>query len=574
MTEQTRKAVLSSNAGRTLSIRRSIQQDTEFDYIIVGAGSAGCVLANRLSANPANKVCLIEAGPPDTSPLIHIPLGITALFQHKHLNWRFSTVPQLHAGGRCIYTPRGKVLGGSSAINGMIYIRGDPKDYDDWAEAGNPGWAFCDVLPYFLRSENNEVWTDAPFHGTGGPLNVANLRSHNPSAVSFIEAARLLDIPSCPDFNGPRPDGVGFRQVTQRNGRRETTATAFLKPVLNRSNLTILTEYLAEKILFEGKAARGVRLLRDGNDVDVQAKREVILAAGAIGSPEILLRSGIGAPAQLGDLGIDVVHALPGVGGNLHDHCAVSLFFETRSTIPYGISVSALPRLAWEVADYLLHRRGLFASNGVEAAAFVRSSPSLQRTDMQLTFASGKRGNPKTGSQLSYGHGYSVTAIQLRPWARGEVRLTDRSAHSAPAIDPRFFTDERDLEVLVKGFQLSRRILRSEPFRAYGGEEVFPGEAAGTEDEIRDYIRNNSGTAFHPVGTCAMGTGPGAVVDANLSVHGVQGLRVVDASIMPKIIGGNTNAPTIMIAEKASDMILGKTPAAAIALPESIGTAA
>ena len=548
--------------------------EMEFDYVIVGAGSAGCVLANRLSVDPANRVCLIEAGPRDSSPLIRVPLGVTALFQHKRLNWRFSTVPQSHAGGRQVYTPRGKVLGGSSAINGMIYTRGCPEDYDDWAEAGNPGWAFRDVLPYFVRSENNEVWTNSVLHGVGGPLNVADLRTRNAVAESFVQAVRLHQIPDCADFSGPRPDGVGYRQVTQRNGQRETTATAFLKPALNRPNLTVFTECLAEKILFEDKTARGVRLLRNGDSFDVRARREVILAAGAIGSPEILLRSGIGEPGQLAGYGIDVVHALPGVGRNLQDHSAVSLAYRTRSTIPYGISLPVLPRLAWAVADYLLRRQGMFSSNGVEAAAFVRSSPGLPLTDMQLTFASGMRGDPKTGTPFGYGHGYSLTAIHLRPWSRGEVRLTDRSPHSAPAIDPRFFTDERDLDVLVEGFQLSRKILRSEPFKTYGGVALLPDDSVSTGDEIRDFIRNNSSTAFHPVGTCAMGPNSNSVVDTKLSVHGVRGLRVVDASIMPKIIGGNTNAPTIMIAEKASDMILGRTPPLAIDLPEAIKPAA
>ncbi|WP_218036681.1 GMC family oxidoreductase N-terminal domain-containing protein [Sphingobium sp. EM0848] len=540
----------------------------EFDYIVVGAGSAGCVLANRLSADRANRVCLIEAGPRDSSPLIHVPIGIVALLRHKRLNWRFSTLPQPLAGGRRVYVPRGKVLGGTSAINGMVYLRGDPRDYDDWADAGNAGWAFRDVLPYFLRSENNEVWTDSPFHGTGGLLPVSDLRSHNPASASFIEAARQHQIPLCPDFNAPLPDGVGLRQFTQRNGKRMSTATAFLKPALNRPNLTVLTDCLADKIVFDGKIATGVRVLRDGTSVDLSAKREVILAGGAIGSPEILLRSGIGEAAHLQGLGIDVVHSLPGVGRNLHDHCAVALHVETKSTIPYGISVPGLPRLAWEFASYVLHRRGLLASSGVEAAAFVRSSPELARTDLQLGFAPGKHGNPRTGSSFGYGHGYSVTAILLRPWSRGEVRLTDRSPRSAPAIDPRFFTDERDLDLLVRGVQLSRRLLNSEPFKVYRGEEILPGEAVATEDEIRDYIRSRSGTAFHPVGTCAMGSGPDAVVDTELAVHGVQKLRVVDASIMPKIIGGNTNAPTIMIAEKAADMILGKAPAASMDLPD------
>ena len=538
----------------------------QFDYIIIGAGSAGCVLANRLSSDRDKTVCLVEAGPRDTSPLISVPLGIMALFEHKRLNWRFSTVPQADAGNREIYTPRGKVLGGSSAINGMVYVRGDPEDYDDWERAGNAGWAFRDVLPYFLRSENNERWRNSAVHGVGGPLNVADLRARNPASESFLEAARLLQIPHCDDFNAPRPDGAGFRQVTQRDGRRESTAAAFLKPVLNRPNLTIFTDCLADTILFENKRARGVRLLRHGEALALSAKREVILAAGAIGSPEILLRSGVGEPRQLARLGIGIVHDLAGVGQNLQDHCAVSLIHETRSAIPYGISLAALPRLAWGGIDYAMRRRGMLASNGAEVAAFVRTSPELPRTNMQLTFLPGKRG----ARLFSYGHGYAITAINLRPWGRGEVRLTDPSPRAAPAIDPRFFSDERDLDVLVDGFRLSRQILGTEPFARYGGSETLPGPSVNAPDEIRDFIRNNSSTAFHPVGTCAMGSGAGAVVDARLRVHGLEGLRVVDASIMPTIIGGNTNAPTIMIAEKASDMILDLTPPAPIDVPDAI----
>ena len=535
----------------------------QFDYVIVGAGSAGCVLANRLSEDARNQVCLIEAGPRDTSPLIHIPLGLMALFEHQRLNWRFSTVPQPHAGNRRIYTPRGRVLGGTSAINGMIYVRGYPEDYDDWERAGNPGWSFREVLPYFMRSENNETWRNSPYHGTGGLLNVAEFRARNPASVSFVEAARLLQIPECLDFNGPNPDGVGYRQVTQRNGRRDSTATAFLKPAERRANLTVLTDCLADSLILEGRAARGVRLLRGDRTLEVMARREVILAAGAIGSPEILLRSGIGAAGHLADLGIGVVHDLPGVGGNLQDHCAAPLVYETRSSLPYGISVAALPRLAWDGVNYALRRRGMLASTGVEAAAFLRTSPELPRTDLQLTFLAGKRG----AKLISYGHGYAMIAINLRPWGRGEVKLTSRSPRAAPAIDPRFFSDARDLDVLVNGFRVARRILAAAPFERYGGAELMPGAKVNAEDEIRDYIRSNSSTAFHPVGTCAMGAGPDAVVDAGLNVHGMRGLRVVDASIMPVIVGGNTNAPTIMIAEKAADMILGRAPLSPIELP-------
>ena len=545
-------------------------EEFQFDYVIVGAGSAGCVLANRLSEDGRNQVCLIEAGPRDTNPLIHIPLGLLGLFEHQRLNWRFSTVPQPHAGNRQIYTPRGKVLGGTSSINGMIYVRGYPEDYDDWERAGNPGWSFREVLPYFLRSENNEVWRNSPYHGTGGLLNVTDFRARNPASVSFVEAARLLQIPECPDFNGPNPDGVGYRQVTQRNGRRDSTATAFLKPALKRANLTVLTDCLADCVILEGKTARGVRLLRDDRTLEVMARREVILAAGAIGSPEILLRSGIGAAGHLADLGIGVVHDLSGVGKNLQDHCSAPILYETKSSLPYGISVAALPRLAWDGVNYALRRRGMLASTGVEAGAFLRTSPELPRTDLQLTFLAGKRG----AKLISYGHGYGMVAINLRPWGRGEVKLSSRSPHAAPAIDPRFFADARDLDVVVNGMRVARRILNAAPFERYGGVEVLPGPQVNSDDEIRDFIRRNSLTAFHPVGTCAMGPGPDAVVDAGLNVHGMKGLRVVDASIMPVIVGGNTNAPTIMIAEKAADMILERAPLSPIELPLAAGRVA
>jgi len=537
-----------------------VGEELQFDYVIVGAGSAGCVLANRLSEDAGNTVCLIEAGPRDSNPLIHIPLGLLGLHEHKSLNWRFTTVPQPHAGNRQVYTPRGKVLGGTSAINGMIYMRGYPQDYDDWERGGNPGWSFREVLPYFLRSENNEVWRQSPYHGTGGLLNVADFRSCNPASVSFVEAAKTLQIPECVDFNGPNPDGVGFRQVTQLRGRRHSTATAFLKPALARTNLTVLTECLADCVLFERRTARGVRLLRDDRTLEVKARREVILAAGTIGSPEILLRSGIGEAQRLAGLGIEVVHDLPGVGKNLHDHSTAPLLYDTRSSLPYGISLTALPRLAWDGVNYALRRRGMLASSGVEVAAFVRSSPELPRTDLQLAFLAGKRG----AKLISYGHGYAIVAINLRPRGRGEVTLTGPSPRAAPAIDPRFFADARDLDVLVQGVRASRRILSAAPFERYGGIEVMPGGKVNSDDEIRDYIRSSSSTAYHPVGTCAMGPGPDAVVDAGLKVRGVEGLRVVDASIMPVIPGGNTNAPTIMIAEKASDMILGRPPLPAI----------
>jgi len=536
-----------------------------FDFIVVGAGSAGCVLANRLSADPAVSVCLLEAGPRDSSPLIHVPLGMAGLINHPVLNWRYGSVPQPRAAARSVYVPRGKVLGGTSAINGMVYMRGHPGDYDDWADAGNAGWAWKDVLPYFRKSENNEIWRDSPLHGVGGPLNVTDLRTRNPVAQTFVDAARSIGLPACDDFNGPQPEGVGFRQVTQRNGRRESAATAYLAPVRSRPNLRVVTGALVDRIVFDGTRARGVRFLLDGQWCEWTARAEVILAAGAIASPQILLRSGVGDRGHLDSMGVRPVAHVPGVGGNLQDHAAVSVACETRSTAPYGISLAALPRLAWSLVDYALFRKGLLSSNVLEAAAYVRTDATpaqpgsvLARPDIQFSFMSARRGAARKGSpstQLGWGHGYGLTAILLRPGSRGTVRLASPDPSAAPLIDPCFFSDERDMDVLLRGLQLGRRILNAPAFSRYQGKELTPGAEVQDTQALRDFIRNTSGTAFHPVGTCAMGQGEASVVDEKLRVRGVQRLRVVDASVMPTIVGGNTNAPTIMIAEKAADMI-------------------
>ena len=442
-------------------------------------------------------------------------------------------------------------------------MRGDALDYDDWRVAGNRGWAYRDVLPYFLRSENNEVWRNSPLHGVGGPLNVTDLRSFNPAARSFVEAASLLGIAASQDFSAPHPNGVGFRQVTQRRGQRDSAATAFLRPARNRPNLLVLTDTLADRIIVEGRRAVAVALWHEGGARMLRARREVILSAGAVGSPAILQRSGIGDPDLLRSIGVEVVHALLGVGANLQDHNTASVAHKTRSTAPYGLSLAGVPKLAGSVLRYLVTRRGLLSSNASEGAAFVRTSPELDRADLQLSFVSGRRGTNIRGGNL--GHGYGLTAIQLRPWSRGSVRLQSRDPQVLPAIDLAAFADERDLELIVKGVRLARSILRAEPFARYGGTEVAPG--THTMDEaLRDYIRMSSGTAFHPVGTCAMGQHAGAVVDETLTVRGMGGLRVADASIMPTIVGGNTNAPVIMIAEKAADMILGRAPPPAVDL--------
>lgn len=513
-----------------------------FDYVIVGAGSAGAVLANRLSADPAVTVCLIEAGPRDTSPFITVPLGVMKLTRDARLNWLFTSAPQEGLGGRTVSIPRGRVLGGSSAINGMIYIRGHRADYDGWAAMGCTGWGYEDVLPYFRRSERNRrEGIDPALHGTEGELSVADLRDANPVDRDFIEAAGQLQLRPCADFNVPEPEGMGLYQVTQKDGRRHSTARAFLAPVLSRRNLHVVTQGEVTRVeLAQGRAA-GVAL-RDGRRI--AARGEVILSAGAIGSPDILLRSGIGPGGA--------VRHLPGVGQNLQDHVDVMVICTSRSRVPYGLSLPALPRLAREGLSWITGARGMLASNMVEAGGFVRSSPAEPRPDIQFHIIPGRKSH--RGRMVEYGHGVSVHTCVLRPESRGSV--TRRGPDGPPLIDLGLLRAEADMERLLRGVRLARAILRQPPMARHGLAEVIPGEGVEDDDGLRAYIRAHARTVYHPVGTCAMGTGPEAVVDPRLRVHGVAGLRVVDASIMPRIVSGNTNAPAIMIAEKAADMIV------------------
>ena len=527
-----------------------------FDFVIVGAGTAGCVLAARLSEQPDVRVCLIEAGGPDRHPFIHIPAAVAAAIGRRDLNWGFLTVPQSHLGGRRIPVPRGRVVGGSGSINGMVYFRGQPRDFDEWAAEGNEGWSWREVLPYFIRSESNPDYADSPFHGTLGPMRVTHIRRLNPMNLAFWDAMASLGFTRCDDFNGPNPEGYGPRQGTIRDGRRESTATAYLRPALKRRNLTVMTDALAHRIVIEGRRAVGVDVERAGEVRRVAARREVVICAGAVLSPQLLMLSGVGDGAELRRFGIEVKLDLPAVGANYHDHLAAAVLMEMRNAASYGISLKALPRGAWNVLEYALARRGPFSSNVFESNAFVRSRAGLDRPDIQIVFQPARR-NPHT-FPLPLGHGFAISIVGIYPQSRGRISLASPDPRTPPNIDPNLLGVPEDIEPLVRGLALARRIASAAAFARYRAVEVAPGTAVAGESALADYVRRSAATVHHPVSSCRMGVGTDSVVDPALRVRGIEGLRVADASVFPSVVGGNTNATVVMIAEKASDLLLGR----------------
>jgi choline dehydrogenase-like flavoprotein len=542
-----------------------------FDYIIVGAGSAGCVIANRLSADPSVRVALIEAGPSDlgfpTNVKATLPIGNVFLLPHAKYNWQYEFTGGAGVGGRAIPCPRGKMLGGCSSVNGSVYIRGHRSDYDGWLAEGNAGWGFEDVLPYFKRQERR-LFGDGAFHGRDGELDVQQPRAVNPLTNAFVAAAVAAGHRETDDFNGPQQDGFGVWDVNQRNGTRLSSSRAFLHPVMSRPNLAVITDCFVERVELSKGRATGVTVIKGGIREVLSASQEVILAGGAINSPHLLMLSGIGASRELQRHGIRVVQELPGVGRNLQDHPSVPIAMMDDSATAYALSWHSLPRVAASPLQYLFARRGMLASNAAEGGGFFRTSPELDRPDIQVTLLAGLKG---TARAIPREHGIMLLVSLLRPKSRGWLSLTSSDPMTQPVLHPAFLEAKEEVTTLIAGVRETRRILALDPIRALLGTERTPGELVQSDEELERAIRATLSTVYHPVGTCRMGPASDteAVVDASLRVHGVDRLRVADASIMPNIVGGNTSAPTMMIGERVSAFILGKDRATQCVAPQA-----
>jgi choline dehydrogenase len=525
--------------------------DKAYDYIIVGAGSAGSVLANRLSAKPDVTVLLLEAGGSDKSLFVRMPAGIANLAGPR-FNWGYETAPQKAMNGRRMYQPRGRLLGGSSSINAMIYMRGQPADYDHWRQLGNSGWSYDDVLPVFKKAERNERLHDE-FHGQDGPLNVAERPYTNPLSHVFVEAAQQAGVPFNPDFNGAVQLGCGLFQVTQKNGERWSAARAYLHPAAARKNLTIVTKAQATRVLIENGRATGVEYVRRGKRYKVRVAREVALAGGGINSPQLLLLSGIGPADELRALGVKVALDLPGVGKNLQDHLNVNILRRTTRPVTLDGKDAGLASLAVAL-QWALFKTGPGTTNVAEAGAFITSNLGAATPDIQYHFIPAQVID-HARTKLD-GHGITLHACCLRPRSRGEIRLASADPLQPAVIDPNYLAADYDLKILIDGIRRGREILAAPAFRPWLGEERFPGAAAQSDAELTAFVRATAETEYHPVGTCKMGNDAMAVVDERLRVRGIEGLRVIDASIMPTVVSGNTNAPVIMIAEKGAEMML------------------
>ena len=529
-------------------------QKNTYDYIIVGAGSAGCVLANRLSENPDCKVLLLEAGSKDWHPFIHMPAGLAKLVNVKSLNWNYNTEPEPHLNNRRLYWPRGKVLGGSSSINAMCYCRGHKLDYDLWSSLGNQGWSYDDVLPYFIKSENNQRITNE-YHGNSGPLYVSDLKHHNKLSDSFLNACQQKGFDLNGDFNGAKQEGFGMYQVTQNNGSRNSSAQAYLSPVKNRENLTVWTKSYAQKVILENSIAKGVEVVKSGKLEKVYASKEVLLSGGALNSPHLLMLSGIGEAQDLQTHDIKVKYNLKGVGKNLQDHLDVCLVQSCNQNITYDKINELKAGL-----QYYLFKSGPGTSNVAEAGGFLDANylkdndVEQKWPDLQFHFVPAILDDH--GRNRIKGNGYTLHMCYLRPESRGHLELGSKDPKQPIKIFANYLSESKDLEQMKKGFEIQREIFSNQAFDEYREPEIFPGENIQSDKDIENFIRNKAESIYHPVGTCKMGDDEDSVVNAQLKVHGIDNLRVIDASIMPTLVSGNTNAPTMMIAEKVSEDIL------------------